>query len=72
MPVGFGLGRGFGDDEEEGGEEMAEMVRGSIATPMLDLVKSESSRSAGKGAGVGADAIFYPTTGPFVLLYVYP
>ena len=60
------LGRGIGDEvEEDGLDEMdAEMLRGSRATPMLlDLVRSGSKRSAGKGAGVGAEAIFYPSSG---------
>ena len=63
---GCARGRDFGDEEEEAeaeADEMAEMVRGSRAAPICDLARSGSNRSAGKGAGVGADAIFYPSAG---------
>lgn len=41
---GCALGRDFGDEEEEG-DEMEEMVRGSIATPMCVLARSGSDLS---------------------------
>lgn len=67
MVEGGSRGRGLDEaSEAEGkdGDGSAEMVRGSSAAPMvLDLAKSARRGCAGKGAVVGADAIFYPSAG---------